>query len=156
MAILYKLYQDNREKSINKGKWYARAKHLRVVSTNELIEDMEKLCTVTDADIAAMLRALVYAMKSRLQNSFAVNLEGLGTFRIGLKTIPAETAKEFVPVKNVVGARMNFLPEGHRDAMHRLKRKFLSDLDVQILPTNTVDRNKKGDGEGDDNGNGGN
>lgn len=147
MAVLYKLIQDTRQKSANNGKWYARAKHLRIITTEDLVADMEKICTVTDADIWATLKALVYAMKSRLQNSFAVKIDGLGTFRIGLKTAPADTPEEFTAQKNIVGSRVNFVPETHVDSNGNRIRKFLNDLDVQILPENTVVRHKKDDDE---------
>lgn len=36
MAVFYKLYQDNRKNSKQKGSWYGRAKHVDTVTTEQL------------------------------------------------------------------------------------------------------------------------
>lgn len=127
--ILYKLYTDNRKESVNKGKWYARAKHLGTIDTEGLISEIEKICTVSDADVVAVLKALVFVMNSKLQESYKVKLDGLGTFSIGIKTIPADTDYEFSAVKNIVGAKVNFLAEGHKDEVGGpVRRQFLKGL----------------------------
>lgn len=153
--LFYKLYQEKRKESVNKGKWYARVKHLGTLTTEDLIEEIEKLCTVTDADAVAVIRALIYTMNDKLRNGYALKINGMGTFKIGLETIPADTPEEFSAQKNIVGSRMNFQPEVHYNGDHVRIRKFLSDLSVAELPLNTVVSKKQhSDDEGDDDGNG--
>ena len=41
MAVLYKLYQDNRDTSSHKGEWYARAKTLDTVTLNEIAQRIQ-------------------------------------------------------------------------------------------------------------------
>ena len=103
MPILYKLQQDNRKNSTNKGKWYARSVMNGTVSTNQLAEIMQRNCTVKRSDILAVLSELVETMQDQLQNSMRVKLDGFGSFKIGLKTSAANTAKDFNASKNVVG-----------------------------------------------------
>ena len=130
--LLYNLYQDNRKESVNKGKWYARAKHLGTIDTEGLIAEIEKICTVSDADVVAVLRALVFVMNQKLQESYKVKLNGLGTFSIGIKTIPADEDYEFSVQKNIVGAKVNFLAEGHKDEVGGpVRRQFLKGLSYQ-------------------------
>ena len=135
--LLYKLYQDNRKESVNKGKWYGRAINISTIDTDGLISEIEKICTVSDADVVAVLRALIFVMNQKLNESHAVKLNGLGTFKIGIKTIPADEAKEFSAQKNIVGARVNFLPEGRKNAAtNKQERTFLKNLKFKcITPT---------------------
>lgn len=89
MAVFYKLYQENREGSANKGKWYARAVHTGTVTIDDLADEMQANCTVKRADIVAVLSELVETMQKHLQMSHRVKLDRLGTFKIGMHTSPA-------------------------------------------------------------------
>lgn len=111
MAISYMLYKDNRADSANKGKFYARAIHFDTKTTKDLAISVEKNCTVTRADILAVIDALVFCMKRELQDSYSVKLNGLGTFSIGFQSKPVNKAEDFNPVKDIVRYRVNFKPE---------------------------------------------
>lgn len=73
MAVFYKLYQENREGSANKGKWYARAVHTGTVTIDDLADEMQANCTVKRADIVAVLSELVETMQKHLQMSHRVS-----------------------------------------------------------------------------------
>lgn len=105
--LRYKLYQDNREKSINKGKWYARAAH-DLMEFDEFITHMANHhCAFSEATIRGVLIEMEMCLRELLLEGKAVRFDELGIFRIGLKTIPAETAKEFNSGQNVTGVRLN-------------------------------------------------
>src|SRR3712207_5261517 len=89
MAVNYKMYQDNRKESKTKGKWFARATHKGVVETNQLTE----------------------VMTDMLQQSMRIKLNGLGTFKIGISTRAAETAKDFTITKHLRNVHVLFQPE---------------------------------------------
>lgn len=73
MPILYKLRQDNRKNSVNKGKWYARSiMNGTTVGTNELANIMQRNCTLKKSDIIAVIAELVETMADQLQNSMRV------------------------------------------------------------------------------------
>ena len=123
MAILTKVYRDNREKSQNL--YYGRAVILNTLGTNDLAEIIQNNCTVKKSDVVAVLMELVEVMTAQLQNSNAVRLDGFGTFKIGLKTHGAASAKEFSCDDNVDGFRCNFTPIGKKDvASGKMKRVF--------------------------------
>ena len=146
--VFYKLYQENNPKSVNVGKWYARAVAIQTIDTEGLIAEIEKLCTATDADVVAVMRALVFVMNKKLQDGYRVKLNGLGSFKIGLKTKAAESAKEFTATKHIVGSRVNFQPETHWSAADPKRQKqFLSGLKVAEYDPYAVD--KSGDDEGE-------
>ena len=147
--VFYKLYQENNPKSVNVGKWYARAVAIQTIDTEGLIAKIEKLCTATDADVVAVMRALVFVMNKKLQDGYRVKLNGLGSFKIGLKTKAAESAKEFTATKHIVGSRVNFRPETHWSAADGNKRHkvFLDNLHVQELKPYSVDKSGEDDNE---------
>ena len=95
MSVFYRLYQNNNKRSSVYKKWYARAVMVDTMSTRELAEIMQENCTVKRSDIEAVLRELVPTMTRAMQDSKRVKIDGLGTFKIGLKTKPSVSPKEF-------------------------------------------------------------
>ena len=146
MAIKYRLYQDNRAESKNRGKWYARAIYPKTPkSTKDLAQMIQDNVSVKRADVIAVLDELVNVMKLWLQESYRVSLDGFGSFKIGLATKPAYTAKDFSASKHVVGSRVNFQPETHWSAASGSQRRrvFLDDLQVEETPVNDVDKEQE-------------
>lgn len=107
------------------------------------------------SDILAVLAELVEVMTDQLQNSMRVKLNGFGAFKIGLKTIPAATAKEF-NMNNIKGMHVIFQPEATRQAGKRFyNHTFLANAKVREATVYDVD--KGGDNaEGTDAGSKGN
>lgn len=139
MAVFYKKYQDNRNSSANKGKWYARAVHTQTVDIDDLAEEMQANCTVKRADIVAVLSELVETMKKHLQMSHRVKLDRLGSFKIGMSTKPALTVGEFTASNNVKSVHVLFQPETKIEKDKTRVRALLSGCKVQELPKNAVD-----------------
>ena len=138
MAVLYKLQQDNRSTSTHKGEWYARAKMLDIIELNELAQLIQDNTTAKKADAQAVLTEMVEQMKGLLQKSYAVRIPGLGIFKIGLRTSPAPTAKEFSAAKNVKGMRLNFINEWTVDKNGQRTINRLQGASVKELPKNAV------------------
>lgn len=138
MAVFYKLYQENREGSANKGKWYARAVHTGTVTIDDLADEMQANCTVKRADIVAVLSELVETMQKHLQMSHRVKLDRLGTFKIGMHTSPADTVKDFTASGNVKSVHVLFQPETKIDKNKTRTRALLTGCKVQELPKNAV------------------
>lgn len=112
---MYKTYQmkrtfaDGRQDPSN-GKWFARAIQLGTVDTNDMASIIQRNCSMKKSDVQAVLTELVEVMTDKLQESYAVKLDGFGIFKIGLVTKGALTQDDFTATKNVVGSRVNFLP----------------------------------------------
>ncbi len=153
MAVMYKLYQDKRLNSSTKDKWYARAIHPQVIETDALAERIQRNCTVKRSDVVAVLAELVEVMQDELQQSRVVKLNGFGSFKIGLRTKPADKAADFNVTSNVVNYRVNFLPEmtGGGGKGKKRNRKFLDGLKVQEAPKNPVDTKKTAAGKPEEN-----
>ena len=110
MSVKYKLYQDNRENSKNRGKWYARTVMTDTVNLKQMSERIQRNCSMKASDVNAVLIELVEVIKDELQASKRVVIDGFGSFRIGLRTTAADKAKDFSVAKNIKGAKVNFLP----------------------------------------------
>lgn len=109
MSVKYKKVQSNMKGNSSFGKWYGKAVVSDVVDVDTLSSNIGNRCTVTKPDIVAVISALVDEMKAQLQMGNRVVLDGFGSFKVGMSTKPAETAKEFT-ANNVKRLRVIFLP----------------------------------------------
>lgn len=138
MAVFYRLYQNNQENFANKGKWYARAVNTQTVETNDLAERIQRNCTAKKSDVLAVLTELVEVMQDELQASHRVKLNGFGSFKIGIRTLPADTAKDFTVAQNVKGLHIIFQPDVRTAADKTRVRTFLTGCTVKEAPKNDV------------------
>ncbi|WP_321332305.1 HU family DNA-binding protein [uncultured Bacteroides sp.] len=90
-------------------KYYAQAQSSGDVDSDEMAERIEKNCTVTRADVTAVLTALEDTISEGLQKGEIVRLGKLGSFQIGLNGKGADTEKEF-SVSLIKQAKINFRP----------------------------------------------
>lgn len=133
MTVKYKLYQEKRKDSKHHGKWYARAIVNDVVHLDAISQEIQDNTTAKKADVYAVLTELVNVMSRHLRNGDRVVIDGFVSFKVGLKTKPADKAKEFNPAKNIVGSRLNFQPETHWTATDRIRRKqFIQGIEVKL------------------------
>lgn len=143
MAINYRLYQNNREGSPTKGKWYARAVALNTIDTEKLAEIIQANCTVKKSDVKAVLQELAETMRNELLNGNKVKLDNFGYFSVGLTTKPAASAKTFSASDNVKGFHINFLPLGKIDRNSgTVVRELFSGARIQELPENKVEKDQ--------------
>ena len=145
MSVFYRLHQDKSKNTVRSGKWYARAVATSVVDTRKLAEIMQRNCTVKKSDILAVLDELVETMRDQLQDSKRVKLDGFGSFKIGIRSCGAATPKDFSTSENVKGMRVIFMPERSTDSAGNHTKQFLEGAKVEELPTNTVEKKKKGE-----------
>lgn len=138
MAVKYRIYQSNRKGKFQ-GKWYARAVHESTITTDDLATIMQSNCTVKRSDILAVISELVETMNTQLQNSMRVKLDRFGTFKIGISTYPAESAKEF-SVKNVKGLHVLFQPEFKIDAKGNRIQNFITGAKMSEITPYNIDK----------------
>ena len=99
MAVMYKLYQNNRKDSKTKGKWYARAIHTQMTETDVLAERIQRNCTVKRSDVLAVLSELVETellRKRTISNSsyYEITEEGKKTLSYFEKELSGEIKNE--------------------------------------------------------------
>ncbi len=138
MAVQYRLYQNkNAKNAASYGKWYARACWMQTVTEEDIARKIQQRCTLTRADIVAVLSELQEVMKEELQASNRVKLNYLGTFKLGLSTRPSDTVEDFSALRNIKGVHVLFQPEMKVSAGIRNK-PLLAGVTVQELPKNDV------------------
>ena len=138
MAVFYKLIQDNRVNSTHRGLWYGRAKMLDVIGLDEIAQRIQDNTTAKKADAMAVLTEMVEVVKDFLQKSYSVRIDGLGTFKMGLRTSPAPSAKEFSAAQNVKGMRVNFQPIVKVDKNGNRVNQLTTGASARELPKNAV------------------
>ncbi len=111
MAIKYRMYQDNREDSAQRGKWYAKAVPDELVETDQLAEMIQRNSSMKRSDVLAVLTELSEVLRDQLLAGNRVKINGIGSFKVGFTSKPAETREEWSAATHVSGTRVNFLPE---------------------------------------------
>ena len=108
--MLYKLIQSKNDKSVTFGKWYGRAVVYQTMDLNAVADLIQRNCSMKRSDVWAVLTELVEVIKDGIQDSKAVKLDGLGTFKIGISTKGAEKPEEF-DASNIKGFKVLFNAE---------------------------------------------
>ena len=147
MSVRYRKVQEKREGNKNYGKWYGRAIVLNNVTTKELAEEISHSTTATLSDTLAVLNELSVALRRHLLNSDRVEIEGIGAFKVGIRSAPANTSADF-GAQNVKSYRINyqpfkrFVPNGQVTDNNRRAGNFVMNLlegvTVQEAPKNFV------------------
>ena len=96
MAISYTLVQRMSKGALEDAKlYYALAVNTRRVDFDDLCDEIAETCTLTSADIKAVLDRVIWAMVSHLKNSELVQFGDLGNFRISVGSTGSATPEEF-------------------------------------------------------------
>ena len=91
------------------AKYYARAQASGDVNIREMSERIQQSCTVTKADVQAVLVALEDVIIDALKSGEIVRLGDLGSFQVGLTSKGAVTEEDYTP-SLITKARINFRP----------------------------------------------
>ena len=106
---------------------------------------LQRNCTVKKADILAVLDELVETMRDQLQDSKRVKLDGFGSFKIGITSKGARSAKAFTVADNIKGMHIVFTPERSTDAAGNRVKQFLQGAKCEELPENRVEKEVQGE-----------
>ena len=90
-------------------KYYAQAQARGDVNIREMAERIQSTCTVTKADVYAVLVSLEDVVKEAIENGEIVRLGDLCTLQVGLSGKGTLTEKEYEDT-NIKTARINFRP----------------------------------------------
>nr|WP_302829481.1 HU family DNA-binding protein [uncultured Bacteroides sp.] len=117
-------YKKSRAKIGGKFKWFPRACVLKhPVDTQELAEAISRKCTVTPADVHAVIRSLPEVMAFYMENGRSVHMDGLGSFfyKLSCAGQGVDTPEE-VSAEQVQAVRVQFIPERSKqsDGYHRV------------------------------------
>ena len=111
MAIPYKVIERG-EPGVQGGgtkKYYASAQTTGNLDIEELTEQIERISTVSGADIRAVLYGIVDVVPKLLSNGNIVQIGDLGSFRISISSEASEAAADVTAAK-VKKAKILFRP----------------------------------------------
>lgn len=120
-------------------KYYAQAQASGHVEIREMADRIQKTCTVTRADVMAVLVALEDVIMEALEGGEIVRLADLGTFRIGLSGGGAESEDTY-DASLIEKARINFRPGvGLSSVLSTLKYTRVDQLAVKAKDEGTTE-----------------
>lgn len=131
MSVKYRKVVNNRKGSKTQGKIYGRAVVSDTIYTKKLCQNIRDRCTLTEPDVVAVVSALVTEVTAQLALGNRVVLDGFGSFKVGLNTSPADTAKKFTSA-NIVGMLVIFQSAIEMQQGKRVKT-LLKDVKVEEL-----------------------
>ena len=140
MPVPYKLYKNTRAGSKTEGKWYARATHYSILDTDKLASQIESATTLTKPDIVACIAAFLQYIRDGLRAGQRVKLDKFGSFKVGMKTTPADSAKDFSATTNVKSLHVIFQPAVEVSADGKRTKSLLSGVKVEEMQTYNVDK----------------
>lgn len=130
MAVSYKIKKYVNTSSEKNGQYYARAVVTGVMTLNEVANKIQQNCSMKKSDVLAVINELVEVITEGVQDSKRVCLDGLGSFKIGLKSTLATSVSEFTQ-SNIKGFHINFMPEYTVDAAGVRITKMLNGVKAQ-------------------------
>ena len=114
----FRKVKNNRKNSPTRGMIYGRAVVNRVVHTSAIAKKITERCTVTEPDILAVINALMTEISANIAEGNKVVLDEFGSFKLGIRTSPAVSAKKFTSanIKNmyVIYTPYTFMDHGKR------------------------------------------
>lgn len=112
--IRYKIYQNQQQKGINAGKWFARAVNDETFDLAKLAEHMSKHNSpYSSGVIKGVLTDMVDCIKELLLDGKSVKIDDLAIFGVGIRSKAAETLEEFSLEKNITGMRLKARATGN-------------------------------------------
>lgn len=92
------------------AKFYPTPVYNGTYSLNDVSKQIAKISTVSEIDVAAVLRGFISVFPDILEKGNRINLEGLGIYSLGFETSASEK-EEDVTSKNVTKVKLKFSPE---------------------------------------------
>ena len=138
LFIPVKVFQNNQPTTRRYKKWYGRvAKSVAdgggTVDEARLVAQIEKKCTLTEADLKGAISALKTEIHDSLCAGQSVRLDGIGTFSPAINTKAADERDEFTIEKNVTRVRVAFTPAYTIDLSGKRAIGLLSGAKLQIV-----------------------
>lgn len=127
----FRKVKNNRKNSPTKGMIYGRAVVNSVVHTSAIAKKITERCTVTEPDILAVINALMTEISANIAEGNKVVLDNFGSFKLGIRTSPAVSAKKFTQA-NIKAMYIIYSPYSVMDQGKRVK-PMLSGIKMEEL-----------------------
>lgn len=110
----YTLRKERKANLKNFGKYKAVAVHPDTVTQEEIEAEAERNCTVTRADVKAVMTEVMAVIRRHLQNGNRVRIDDWGTMKLEVESKAVDSPKEFDAAKHIKRVKVHFLPESRK------------------------------------------
>ena len=133
MALRYTLRRNNIKSNKAYGMWYAHTLKQGELSMQEIEQRIQSHCTVTRADVRAVITALQEVVEEGLKSGYVVNLAELGKFYLSIRSECVDRPEDFSVQKHVKDIVCKYTPEGHRinASDPRIVRRFTNNVQLE-------------------------
>lgn len=132
------------------GKWFAHTLRGSEMTLEEIEQRIQDNCSVTRADVRAVVTALQEVVERGLKDGHVVSLGELGKFYLSIRSECVDQPDDFSVQKHVKGVVCNYIPAGHRVQLdHHITRPFTDECRLEQVPIydekgHIVKRNRRG------------
>ena len=141
----FRKVKNNRKNSPTRGMIYGRAVVNRVVHTSAIAKNITERCTVTEPDILAVINALMTEISANIAEGNKVVLDNFGSFKLGIRTSPAVSAKKFTSA-NIKGMYIIDSPDSVMDQGKRVKPMLSGIKMEEMTEYNGIEDKENGGG----------
>lgn len=141
----FRKVKNNRKNSPTRGMIYGRAVVNRVVHTSAIAKNITERCTVTEPDILAVINALMTEISANIAEGNKVVLDNFGSFKLGIRTSPAVSAKKFTSA-NIKGMYIIYSPYSVMDQGKRVKPMLSGIKMEEMTEYNGIEDKENGGG----------
>ena len=141
----FRKVKNNRKNSPTKGMIYGRAVVNKVVHTRAIAKKITERCTVTEPDILAVINALMTEISANIADGNKVVLDEFGSFKLGIRTSPAESAKKFTSA-NIKAMYIIYSPYSVMDQGKRVKPMLSGIKMEEMTEYNGIEDKENGGG----------
>lgn len=141
----FRKVKNNRKNSPTRGMIYGRAVVNRVVHTSAIAKKITERCTVTEPDILAVINALMTEISANISEGNKVVLDNFGSFKLGIRTSPAVSAKKFTQA-NIKAMYIIYSPYTVMDQGKRVKPMLSGIKMEEMTEYNGIEDKENGGG----------
>lgn len=141
----FRKVKNNRKNSPTRGMIYGRAVVNRVVHTSAIAKKITERCTVTEPDILAVINALMTEISANISEGNKVVLDNFGSFKLGIRTSPAVSAKKFTSA-NIKAMYNIYSPYSVMDQGKRVKPMLSGIKMEEMTEYNGIEDKENGGG----------
>lgn len=141
----FRKVKNNRKNSPTRGMIYGRAVVNRVVHTSAIAKKITERCTVTEPDILAVINALMTEISANISEGNKVVLDNFGSFKLGIRTSPAASAKKFTQA-NIKAMYIIYSPYSVMDQGKRVKPMLSGIKMEEMTEYNGIEDKENGGG----------
>ena len=141
----FRKVKNNRKNSPTRGMIYGRAVVNRVVHTSAIAKKITERCTVTEPDILAVINALMTEISANIAEGNKVVLDEFGSFKLGIRTPPAVSAKKFTSA-NIKNMYVIYSPYTVMDQGKRVKPMLSGIKMEEMTEYNGIEDEENGGG----------